>query len=190
MQSEITFVRYDIALREDKHDQLDCETASTVSFDKPHLLFNKQAPPIEPIIINKRKFSWPWDVVTCCLLANKHPGRFIYFLTWTHTFFLFVRRPSQIGSVNSKGWLVDGAKATHVLFLWLLISWVYDSDVRIRTARISLTHGAIKHGEEKVGAALDLFISLMENYCIAWDRNKINKTTEMGIHVHIYTPMY
>jgi len=62
-QSEITFMRYDIALPQDKHDKLDCETASTVSFDKPHLLFNKQAPPIEPII-NKR------GVVTCCLLAK------------------------------------------------------------------------------------------------------------------------
>jgi hypothetical protein len=51
-------MRYDIALGEDKHDRLDCETASTVSFDKPRLLFNKQAPAIEPII-NKRKFSWP-----------------------------------------------------------------------------------------------------------------------------------
>ena len=120
MQSEITFVRYDIAIREDKHDQLDCETASTVSFDKPHLLFNKQAPPIEPIIINKRKFSWPWDVVTCCLLANKHPGRFIYFLTWTHTFFYLFCGAASI-SVNSKGWLADGAKATCVSFLWLFM---------------------------------------------------------------------
>ena len=37
-QSEITFMRYDIALPQDKHDKLDCETASTVSFDKPRLL--------------------------------------------------------------------------------------------------------------------------------------------------------